>query len=374
VSSIIFSHFSQENTQKPLEVTLDKKTSNIKSSSTTSPTISSVYQAEVSSDIYAEISKQEIAANKIRLDEILNDCSKSDIVEQYPVIDSTLKKIAENFKTSEKLNDRVDGIIITGKVEDVNRTALFSYVKDKPTDKIAFKLALAECAKNSNLSQCNDKLFEQAYLADKNNGALLFDIASILLKQGNEKAALIALENAGKSQYFSNYYHEFIKRALNIILEHSSLSHAHSITVAIGLSAALPYELSSVFTFCKNNNGTNYLLSDACGKVGELIEKQSDTIIFKNIGLELQKNYFKEMNNQKAIDQLQIRTQALEQGYKDLLEFKGSELIVFDEKLARLWLNTGINLGEASSFNAVNKEVKLLLQNPVYNPCKSQTH
>jgi len=374
VSSIIFRHVFINDTQKPLEVTLDKKTSNIKSSSTTSPTISSVSQAEVSSDLYAEISKQEIAANKIRLDEILNDCSKSDIVEQYPIVDSTLKKITENFKTSEKLNNRVDGIIMTGKVEDVNRTALFNYVRDKPTDKIAYKLALSECAKNSNLSQCNDNLFEQAYLVDKNNGALSFDIASILLKQGNERAALIALENAGKSQYFSNYYYEFIKRVLNIILDHSSLSHAQSITAAIGLGAALPYELSSVFTFCKNNNGTNYLLSDACGKVGELIEKQSDTIILKNIGLQLQKNYFKEMNNQKAIDQLQIRTQAFEQEYKVLFEFKGSELIAFDEKLARLWLNTGINLGEASSFNAVNKEVKLLLQNPVYNPCKSQTH
>ena len=337
-----------------------------------SETTTVVLPTETESDILVKEMNNFSPESDTRLDKILNDCSKIDKEKQYLIIDSTLKKLTEHFQASKKLKDKLNTIIITGNVDDTNRAALFNYVKEKPTDKIAYKLALSECAKNSDLPQCNDKLFAIAHFTDKNNAALLLDIASILSKQGNEEAAQSATEKAAKGHYFSNYHHEYTQRTLELILDNSTLDFNQSLIIATGLSSALPYGISSFIKFCKNNGESNYVLSDACGKVGKLMEKQSDTIISQAVGLTVQEVYFKQTNNQKAVEQIQNRTKAFNKKYRDALVFKGSELMNFDEKLARLWLELGINYGEEVAFDSVVNEVNILLRNPDYNPCSKQ--
>lgn len=320
-----------------------------------------------------ELTKQTLDNYENRLDKILNDCSSINTKEQSSIIEIKQKKIAEHFQASGTLENQLNAIIITGKIDDTNRTALFDYVAENPTDKIAYRLTLSECNKNSELSQCNHELFALSNLADKNNAALLLDIASILQKQNNEKEARFFIEKAAISNYYNAYFYDYTQRSQDIITSNSLLNFTESLVVSIGLSSALSSNISSLFEICKNHDENNYVLSDACFRVGILMEKQSDTIISKMFGVELQKNHFKRTNNQKSLEKVQSRIEAFHKKYRNELVFKGSLLMSVDEDLARLWLETGINLGEKSAFESLMKEVNLLLKNPDYNPCRNQT-
>jgi len=328
-------------------------------------------QAQTQSTIVVKEVTNFSLENSNRLDEILNDCSQINMEEQYPAIENKIEEIAEYFQANGTLENQVNNIMITGRVTDANRLALFDYAAKKPTDKIVYKLALAECFKNSHLPQCNDQLFVLANLADKNNASLLLDIASIFLRQGKDKEAQLTIEKAAKSNYYNSYYNEYTQRFQNIILDNTALGFNQSLVMSIGLSAALPFSLSSFIEFCKNNNENNYVLSDACGKVGILMENHSYTEISKAFGLALQEIHFKQTNSQKSLEAVQKRSDAFNKRHGNSLELKGSELFLFDEKLARFWLNTAVNIGEKLAFEAVAKEVYLLLKNPDYNPCRN---
>ena len=74
--------------------------------------------------------------------------------------------------------------------------------------------------------------------------------------------------------------------------------------------------------------------------------ENSKTVLSQAIGQAIQLDYFKQLNNQKGIDELINKKDALhkmidEQAYNESLN-----LIEFDDELAQLWLHTGLHAGE----------------------------
>jgi hypothetical protein len=307
----------------------------------------------------------------IRLDQILNDCAKLPLEEKYLALEKKKLKIIENFQSNKNLKNQINTIMLTGKIAANDRPALFDYVDKNPNDKIVYKLALSECNKYNELSQCNNTLFEKAHLVDKGNAALLLDIANMYIKKGDEQKGQLMIEMAGKSDFYNNYHFDSTQYIQRVIINSSSLDFIQSMILSFGISAALPYNIFEIHEFCRNKSKNNLILSDACGKVGKLMESHSDNLMSQAFGLALQETYFEQINNQKAIDDLKNRKKAFNDRFQNTQLLKGHDLIPHDENLARLWLNSGINLNEKGAFAAVVAEVNVLLENPDYNPCRN---
>jgi len=318
--------------------------------------------------------KHLLLAKQNRLKDMLSSCEKNNIEAQYSFIEKKLSNIAIALQNSDKLKARFNSTIITGTITDKNRSALFDYVVEKPYDKVAYKSALKECDKHINLPQCKSTLFSLNNMPDTQNAATLLDIASIALKQGNEEKAHLAIELAAKTANFNEYFFEYIQRSQEIIASNAFIGFNQSLIISIGRAAAVPSSFSTIFKFCKDSHNVSDILVDACGKIGEVMEHHSHSYISQALGQALQENYFRQTNNQKALEQTQQRRKRLNNAYNTSLFNQVSQLIQFDEKLARLWLTTGLALGESQSQDIIIKEIDTLIENPDYSPCQITFH
>lgn len=245
---------------------------------------------------------------------------------------------------------------------------LVNFIQKNPFNTIAFDYLLLQCVNNIELRYCNDELFKQANVIDKDNGAFWYSIASIKAKRNDTKGFLEAMQTANQRQYFNDYYFEVIELIEQSYAQASSIAFTDRLVSGIGVAAAKQSTLNSIIEYCKKLSHESLLVSDSCHQLGLNLEKHSKTFFSQLMGLALQKLYREYQKDEQGLKRINKK---IEQHY--LEQSKGlpsaSSLMMHDEKLARDWLDTAIARGEKAATAQLVNDALLYSKNSDYNPC-----
>lgn len=236
---------------------------------------------------------------------------------------------------------------------------------------IHYERLLLQCNQNFDVNFCNDALYSQAIVVDKDNAYLLHLVAAIHFSQNKPNKALAVIKLANEKPYFNNYYFEMIKFIEQNYKNNSALNFNERLTSAIGIAAAkFGASYAPLVKFCKNNQN-NIEIADTCLQAAFQLENNSKTALSSLIGLAIQEANYKHNFNTDLAEQVHQKRKDYEDSYTNNSNYHTmSTLMVADEKLGRAWLNSGLAKGEKFANEQAIEELEILAKNENYRPCK----
>ena len=216
------------------------------------------------------------------------------------------------------------------KQAQINFDWLLEYSQINESNNLVLFSLLQACAANIKLLGCEEvEIKAKSTLVE--NAAMWQVIASKYIKQGNEKEAINAIKNAGKSTFYANYNFEFEDLYRESLLANGFANdYNQSIILAKGYSMARPVTgLNDIYKSCKDNLNT---MKNACLDMALVMKDKSTSTLISVVGANLLKEIYKVTNN---VDEIKKLDEYIQEIYPENRErqFKISNLMTYDESL-----------------------------------------
>ena len=248
----------------------------------------------------------------------------------------------------------------------INFDWLLEYSQSNESNNLVLFSLLQACAANIKLLGCEEvEIKAKSTLVE--NAAMWQVIASKYIKQGNEKEAINAIKNAGKSTFYANYNFEFEDLYRESLLANGFANdYNQSIILAKGYSMARPVTgLNDIYKSCKDNLNT---MKNACLDMALVMKDKSTSTFISVVGANLLKEIYKVTNN---VDEIKKLDKYIKEIYPENSErqFKISNLMTYDESLTINFIENWRNHGEIIANKLLTQEAIDKSKNPSYNPC-----
>ena len=252
------------------------------------------------------------------------------------------------------------------KQAQINFDWLLEYSQINESNNLVLFSLLQACAANIKLLGCEEvEIKAKSTLVE--NAAMWQVIASKYIKQGNEKEAINAIKNAGKSTFYANYNFEFEDLYRESLLANGFANdYNQSIILAKGYSMARPVTgLNDIYKSCKDNLNT---MKNACLDMALVMKDKSTSTLISVVGANLLKEIYKVTNN---VDEIKKLDEYIQEIYPENRErqFKISNLMTYDESLTINFIENWRNHGEIIANKLLTQEAIDKSKDPSYNPC-----
>ena len=238
------------------------------------------------------------------------------------------------------------------------------------SNNLTYNKKLLHCLQNFDKRYCNEKLFDQAENADKDNAYLWYLIATIHFAQQDNTKAREALALATRKAHFNNYYYETIGFIEQNIQLHSAIAFSSRLIAGLGVASAQSgIGFSFIIDYCKENQA-DIDVADLCLQTGLQLEKRSKTLFPSLMGLAIQDIHYRHYFKTDALSETTQKRKNYQNNYTMNRDYDATvALMLYDERLGQTWLNVGLAKGEAKSISQTINEAIIFSQDESYTPC-----
>lgn len=224
------------------------------------------------------------------------------------------------------------------------------------------------CTRSRKLPFCSDtEYLERVREANGNNGAYWAVIASGQLRDGDDGQALDSLERAAAAAVVD---YRFVEQTLLLergLAAAGGLGFGQRILIAMA-AAPPPGDLSDLFAACRERAAADALWASACLNYGRRLAAESDTLIYRAIGYEMQRQIFDGGGQMAEVERVVAAKETL---VADLVSLGDDVmlLVLADDRFAATYFEQVATYGEIAAMQFVAGEVARLKADPAYDPC-----
>lgn len=312
------------------------------------------------------------------IESAIQACKKYDLEFDMQTVDLKLNEYLHYLSQSNNDDNKLNFYLQSNDVKKSKQT-LFNLLPTSNNEKLLFEQRLIACHQSFDTKYCNDGLYTQASLVDKDNAYFGYLIAAINITQKKWRQAHLHLKTANTRARFDEYYFEKIRFSEYNLRDYSQLNFSERLMTAIGHSSANSAAFySDILAYCKMNTGDISIL-DICLHSGRFLENKSETYITRGFGIAIQEQQYKATENTDMLAKIKIRKQLnsdeLQNSYQENSDtFALNTLIFLDERIGRAWLSTGLLKGESFAQEQAVTEMKTYSANLAYQPCKQSNN
>lgn len=249
--------------------------------------------------------------------------------------------------------------------------ALYDYHLSHPSEKISYFRLLTWCTETQ-YSYCNDDFYQKVKQIDNDNGLAWLTVASLYLEKQNILAANNAFYQASLANTFSVYFFELIYLHHEILKKYVPLQANKLLNTGIGYAAATPSGFHKAINHCSKAIVDDHLTLEACLKIGNQMENNSDILIHSAMGIALQKIYYDKHEHTEKVDKIKNQSTKLISKVHQQQYNKATNLMFHDNELADQWVNYGLQHGEEKTIKYIIDEAIWRSKGENYHPCPIQ--
>ena len=281
----------------------------------------------------------------------------------------TLKKQLENANLKDK---NLASLVFI----DFNDTKgridfLENFLNQNPESLLANWEMFQICEYNkSSRSHCDKDMIENAIKNHPDNGALLFQVASLKYQSGDISGATYAFQRLVETNNFDIYYGHYAKFYLTTMLNVGYENNRQTKMQAFAFFSSFPIpNFSPLLDYCREQAVSNLDTAQLCLDIGKNMVSNSKTYISSQIGFALQSTVYKITENKEAQAEIEEAKQQSDFQKNKILYGKAQRLKDYDDLLFDLYYNSLILYGERIANVHLIEEAIRLSKNPDYNPC-----
>ncbi len=270
------------------------------------------------------------------------------------------------LSSSDNNDDKLYFALFNSLDGDKARYALRDFIENASPTPIAALSGMALCS-SENTQRCSTDYLNKIAQQDRNNGAIWFYKAIAHAQLQNHEAVIESINELSNSAYFNERIGEqalLYAQALSA----SQYNHFNENALA-GFTKAISNGPSylPITKWC--HSGTeNREKVIACLSLGKELAKRSHVSITQLVGLTLQKNAYRILQDDDSLTELERLKSNIKAPANDKAQ-QIMDMITQDERLMRRWLTLMDEYGEQQTQQLLIEEAKILFEENTLTPC-----
>lgn len=248
---------------------------------------------------------------------------------------------------------------------------LLSALSLDPANPATLERLLDACINREALRVCAERgIVERAAEADGGNGEMWGAIAGYYVSRGDDDAALDALRRAASAGVHREYFVDYVRvMELGLAAAVADRSYAERVIEAIGRAAAFTAPYLTAYNECRDRVAEDPLWHGACLDFGRHLERRSQSVVNRGIGIGLQAMIAEETGDDAVLAAVQARQRRYRLWREEHLDADGQVVFARDERVLRGYIDEWQAHGEPAALGYLREEVARLKQLPGYDPC-----
>lgn len=342
---------------------------NNKSSKNNKPTYSSVNNQESPNSIEANKVKKNLKLEAAENQYIVNCLDNNNYAFD---INKNIQLIRDIFQKGDiNKNKLAYSITLPDSESDKKIAILQNYLLEVPNSQLAFYELVKSCFYSSNHSSCGDYIENNINEMIIDNSAIWMKVAALRKKRKNISGAVEALREAINANLYNEYWGERFDLAYEALEENINDANFSLFNIynAISFSKDGMTPETEIFSLCNDEINKNSNVAHICLSVAEkMVNSKSQEVA--PFGFAIQKIFYKRMNDENNLAEIEAIEKINDNFYETELYFKTVYLMHYDRELFRYWLEKAKIQGERQAYEDAIDEAIRLSKNKNYNPCE----